>query len=148
MVSRKRKLKFAFIDIAICFLLITGLLFWFFRPKGELVSGEYTLLLTVPKEYAAGFSVGASLLDGVGKGVCGSIFEVKSQTAREETATGVYEKVTHERIFLTVRGEAKRQGESLCFGTLSLLPGKRVYLHMPCVCEGICLSVRALEAEV
>lgn len=148
MVSRKCKLKFAFIDIIICFLLIAGLLFWLFRPKGELVLGEYTLLLTVPKEYAASFSVGEPLLDGVGKGMCGSIFRVTEEADRGETAAGVYTKATHKRIFLTVHGEAKRRGESLCFGTLSPLPGKRVYLHMPCVCEGICLSVCALEAEV
>lgn len=148
MVSCKRKLRFAFIDIFIFFLLIAGLLFYFFKPKGESTVGEYTLLLTVPKEYAVCFSPGAPLLDGVGKGSCGRIVSVTHQSASEETAAGVYEKETHERIFLTVRGEARVRGGALYFGTLSPLPAKRVYLHLPCVCEGICLSVRAIGEGV
>ena len=135
------KLKFAFIDILICILLIIGLLFLFFRPKGETVTGEYTLLLTVPSEYASCFSLGGEMLDGVGKGKCGVITSLSSMPSLSENSEGVYLSKTHVRLTVSVEGEARRVGDTLTFGTLSLLPGKRVYLHLPCVSEGVCLSV-------
>ena len=138
--ARKRKLKFTFIDVFICVLLLLGLLFMLFRPKGERVMGEYTLLLTVPVEYAPCFAPESELLDGVGKGKCGTVASVSLSPALSEGSAGVFLRKTHMRVTVKVRGEATRRGGVLTFGTLSPLPGKRVYLHMPCVCEGVCLS--------
>lgn len=140
MVTYKCKLKFAFVDIFICVLLALGLLLVLFRPKGERVFGEYTLLLTVPTEYADCFLPEGELLDGVGKGKCGKIASVTAAPALSEGSAGVFTKDSHMRLTVLVRGEATKKGDRLTFGTLSPLPGKRVFLHMPCVCEGICLS--------
>ena len=145
--SRKCKLKFAFIDILLCILAILFLIFLLARPKGESVTGEYTLLLTLPSEYAEAFESGAPLLDAVGKGDCGTVYKAESAEAFVETAYGIFPKEGHSRLFITVRGEARKKQEALCFGTLTPLPGKSVYLHLPCVCEGICLSVSELSSK-
>ena len=136
----KCNLKFAFVDIFLCVLLVLGLLVILLRPKGEHIMGEYTLLLTVPKEYASCFLPESELLDGVGKGKCGRIASVTASPALFEGSTGVFTRETHIRLTVLVRGEATKKGNSLTFGTLSPLPGKHVFLHMPCVCEGVCLS--------
>ena len=79
------------------------------------------------------------------KGNCGKVISTAYEPALGESETGAWEKDSLVRLTVTVRGEAKRIGEALTFGTLTPLPGKRVYLHLPAVCDGICLSVRALE---
>ena len=139
--ARKCKLKFAFIDVFICVMLVLGVFFMILKPKGERVIGEYTLLLTVPAEYATFFTPESELLDGVGKGKCGKVASVAASPALTERSTGVFTRETHIRLTVLVRGEATKRGETLTFGTLTPLPGKQVFLHMPCVCEGVCLSV-------
>lgn len=134
-------------DIFLCVLVPTCFCFLLFKPKGECVKGEYTLLLTVPVEYAECFEEGASLLDAVGKGQCGAVYETKVTETFSETSQGIFPVETHKRLFVTVRGDAKAEGASLRFGTLTPLPGKSVFLHLPCVCEGVCLSVRPIEEE-
>ena len=125
-----------------CVIAAFGVWDYSYNPDVYLSSeyGEYTLLLTVPTEYADCFLPEGELLDGVGKGKCGKIASVTAAPALSEGSAGVYAKDTHTRLTVLVRGEAVKRGGSLSFGTLTPLPGKRVFLHMPCVCEGICLS--------
>lgn len=123
------------------------MLFLLFRPKEEQYPVTYTLLVVTDASYADCFRVGAPILDGVGKGICGSIAAVEASPAQRETASGVFDDGKRTRFTLTVRGEGHKRGDMLSVGSLTLLPGKTVYLHAPCVCEGVCLSFSAQGAK-
>ena len=145
MVSIKRKLKFAFIDVFVIFLLLTGAFVYLLLPKGTSCHAEYTLLFTLDSAYADAFAVGDLMLDGVGKEFCGRIVSVHKEAAKSENANGVFTCPHKQRLTVTVQGEAKEKNGVLQIGSITPAPGKTLFFHAPCHAEGLCLSVKILE---
>ena len=106
----------------------------------------YTLLIVADSVYADSFTVGARVLDGVGKSYCGKITAVKKEPYAKESSYGIAYDAHKTRFILTVLGNGSYKDGMLCIGSFSLAPGKAVYLHAPCVCEGICLAVDGTAA--
>ncbi len=142
--TRKCKLKFIFLDIFV----LVCLLFFFFsyrkREKGNDIPIEYTMLFTVDAHMSEAFHSGAVLLDGVGKGVCGYVKDVKEETAYTENAEGIFPDVYKKRLFVTVRGQGREKNGRFTVGSIAPLVGRHFYFHSPCVTEGICLEVHTL----
>ena len=144
MVTRKRTLKLIFLDVFVLLCLVGGLLFYLRRERGEVCDLEYTLLFTVPDYAADAFEIGAPLLDGIGKGVCGHVAHAAASLSFFETEQGLSEDKSTRRVTVTVRGEGKRKGGALFIGSISPAVGRRFYFHAPCVAEGLCVGVRRL----
>lgn len=142
--ARKYKLRFTFIDVFIFISLTVGLLFLYAKPSPKTEDVVYTLLVVTDAAYADCFYVGARLLDGVGKAYCGTLTFVKREPYFKESSRGKTEDESKARLILTVSGKGVCKNGILTVGSLTLIPGKAVYLHTPCVCEGLCLG----EGEV
>ena len=112
------------------------------KEKASGVAVEYRLLFSLPVSYAEAFEVGAPLLDGVSKELCGKVLAVESQPFMLETARGVKEDPARCRLIVTVRAEGRLTEGGLSIGSLSPILGRRFFIHAPCVADGICLGGR------
>ena len=94
---------------------------------------------------------GDSVTDGAGKGEAGVVTHVSLAPTLTEIYDGTQGtlRCVREEGYLnatiTVRAAVKQQNGGLSAGTLSLLRGKTVFLHLPSFCgEGLILSVSVL----
>ena len=115
------------------------------------VAAEYTVYFhRIPAATAQGIREGDSVTDGAGKGSAGRVTHVAlapTLTEIYDEARGALQCVQEEGyldVTVTVRAAAKERGGKLFAGTLPLLCGKTVFLHLPSFCgEGLILSVNA-----
>ena len=138
---------------AIRSLLIAALLLSFFVLPlcAEAPTAEYKVYFhRIPAPTAEGVKVGNTVIDGAGKGEAGVVARVTvlpcfTEVYRPESGTLVcVAEEGYRDITVTVRTSAKRTKAGLQAGTLPLLCGKAVFLHLPSLCgEGVILSVTA-----
>ena len=134
------------------FLIAALLLSHFARPThAEAPTAEYEVYFhRIPVPTAEGIKEGDTVIDGAGKGEAGKVARVTVAPCLTEIyspESGTLLCVTEEGyrdITLTVRAAVKRTEAGLQAGTLPLLCGKTVFLHLPSLCgEGVILSVTA-----
>ena len=109
-------------------------------PREEKIAVEYRVLFSLEHPFDEAFRMGAPLLDGVSKEICGTVSSVEALPFYVEGADGTVRDGQRTRLIVTVRAEGVRRGDEIRIGSFSPLPGKRLYLHAPCVTEGICLG--------
>ena len=104
----------------------------------------------IPAVTAEHIKKGDTVVDGAGKGAAGVVARVTilpcfTEVYRPESGALVcVAEEGYRDITVTVRAAAKRTKAGLQAGTLPLLCGKTVFLHLPSLCgEGVILSVTA-----
>lgn len=138
---------------AIRSLFIAALLLPFFALplRAEASMAEYEVYFhRIPAVTAEHIKKGDTVVDGAGKGAAGVVARVTvlpcfTEVYRPESGALVcVAEEGYRDITVTVRATAKRTKAGLQAGTLPLLCGKTVFLHLPSLCgEGVILSVTA-----
>jgi hypothetical protein len=146
--TRRRKLRFAWIDILLCIIAVFGVLAYLLAPRGTPCSAEYTVLFTLPSAYADAIGIGDGMLDGVKKGMCGHVTHIEKEDAFTETHRGVLAVEGKTRLTVTVRGEGKLKNGVLTVGSITPVLGKTLCFHAPCVMEGVCLGATVTEVTI